>query len=98
MTSKVAVDQAYLTTNLSETEREQLINGELRAIKRMRDFNAQSDRMIAEIKELHLVNKLNVEQITRLYLDATPGLGPENYFERKKEILEFITKVLADIK
>ncbi len=72
MISKVAVDEAYLSTDLSQTEREQLINRDFRALERMREFNAETDQIIEEIKELHFVRKLDVEQITRLYLQSTP--------------------------
>ncbi len=63
MTSKVAVDEAYLTTDLPAAERIRVIKGDEAALKRAGFAKINFDLFIKQIQELYFAKDLNVEQI-----------------------------------
>jgi folate-binding Fe-S cluster repair protein YgfZ len=95
MVTKVAVDEAYLTTDLSHSERKRVIDGNREAIERMKIFNMNIDHTIQDITTLHFVRKLDAEQIAEFYLESAPELSPEEYTKEKNELIEYINKVIA---
>lgn len=82
MPSKVAADETYLTTALSNAERNRIIRGNPAALERMRLHNMDIDRMIRQILDLHFDRKLNTEQIVELFVEYSPP-GTEKDIKRK---------------
>lgn len=94
--STVAVDEAYLTIDLSKKERRKFLKKDSRAIERARLYNEKFDGFIKEIIHLHLVRKPDAHQIAGFYLmpEPDPMRQDESYIKEKKELVDYIKKVI----
>lgn len=97
MLNKVAVDEAYLTTDLSKEERQRVIDNDAEALERGRIFDAETNRFIREINFLHYIGKLDAEKISEFYLLArfVENLDEKMYEQEKKELIDYINRVIA---
>ncbi len=95
MDSKLPANAGYLSTNRSKAERKRLLRGNPAALERMRRFDANIVRVTEEIKKLHFVRKLDVEWIAELYLGSDFEAKTESNIKKKKEMIAFINKVIA---
>ncbi|MBO9728237.1 MAG: hypothetical protein J7623_06320 [Chitinophaga sp.] len=95
MINKVAVDEAYLTTNLTSIERKRFIHGHPDAIERSEIAEMQIQQAITEIRQLHFIKKLDAEQIAELYLISEVGFGDKRYNIEKAKMIAYINKVIA---
>lgn len=92
MVSKVRVNESYLTNNLSGSERARLINGDPAALERGVELGKKTDELIQQIRSFYFVNKLDVEQIAELYLQALP----RRTSKQKAEMIDFIQRVVLE--
>lgn len=95
MVDKVAIDEAYLTADLSARERKLFINGNPDAIERGDIIAEQMDDFIKDVNELHFVRKLGAEQIAQLYMESAPELSVQIYAEEKAALIKYIQKVIT---
>lgn len=97
MLNKVAVDETYLTTDLSREERQRLIDRDAEALGRGRIFEEETIRFIREINFLHSIGKLDPEKIAEFYLKArfTEEWDKQFYEQKNKELIDYINRVIA---
>jgi hypothetical protein len=88
---KVAVNEGYLTTNLSNADRKQLFNGDERALEKMWEHNSKMDSFILEVRRAHVDEGLSAEQITESLIKSNPVVL---FKMRRAEILAYIRRVL----
>lgn len=95
MAKQVSPGEAYLTTDLTQQERKQVIDGTPEAKARMQVFRQRTDRVIQDIVTLHFVRKLDVEEIAELFMGAAPEFNAEAYAKEKKDVIAYINKVIS---
>ena len=95
MINKVPPGEAYLTRNLSSSERQAVIDGDPEAKERMKLFKMNVDRLIQDITTLHFSRRLNSEQIAELYMESLQDLSAEDYAQEKKDLITYINKVIT---
>ena len=88
---KVAVNEGYLTTNLSNADRKRLFSGDEKALEKMWEHNAKMDSFILEIRRAHVDEGLSAEQITESLIKSNPGML---FKMGRAEILAYIKRVL----
>ena len=91
---KVAVDEAYLTVELSAEDRKALIDGQLNAMYKRKLFNENFNLFIGKINDIYFIDQLNEEQIADKYLASQTFPDAESYAERKREMADYIRKVV----
>ena len=91
-------DEAYLTTDLSETERQKIINKDIDAVERAEYFNKQSNNFIAQIVYLYFTAKLEINLIADFYLLNDRELFQQEglYETERKMLVNYINKVIAN--
>ena len=94
MPSIVDPGMAYLTTDLTQAERNALIRGDAAALTRAEDYAAETNQFISEVRYLHDVGKMDASQILGFYNTVNPDPNPEGQFE----LLEYIKKIIAHYK
>ncbi|WP_238430356.1 hypothetical protein [Chitinophaga agri] len=93
--NKVSPGEAYLTVDLSQEERQRVLDGAPEAKARMEEFKQHTDRVIKDIVTLHYVRKLDVEEIAELYLGSSSRFNVEGHAQKKKELMVYINKVIS---
>lgn len=91
--SKVKVDTTYLTTKLSNAERNRLFKGDPDALQRATDYEAFIDKLIRQIEHLHVVQHLDAKQIFDVYV--MPEFGVRATKKQLAEMLQYVEKVIA---
>ena len=96
MISSVPANETFLTNNLSEAERNRVINRDRNTLNRMQQRDATADRMIRQIRELHFTEGLSAEEIAEVlyrksYRMSNMGKVAE---EQRKGLVEYIKKVI----
>lgn len=92
MESRIPVDTAYLSTNLTATERKKLLNGHPDALKRSRQYQQEVELFINQVVYLHFEAGLTPLQITAFY-----RIGQErnsNNIREAEELLAYIERVI----
>lgn len=92
-TELVPADTTYLSSNLTGREQRKLFNGDAAALERARQYDAETDKLIAEIRKLYFEEQMQVPVIANFYFDKYP-----HHFlieERKQEFIDFIKKVIT---
>ncbi|WP_281613622.1 hypothetical protein [Flammeovirga sp. SubArs3] len=82
----VDVDKTYLTNDLSEEEKEKVLNNDLDATMRGIEKEIQSQQIIDHIKDLHFNHELNVDQISTFFTYEND--------ENKEKLFDFIQRVI----
>jgi len=95
LTSKVAVDETYLTTNLPYAERKGVIDGNPQVLERMLAYNKNLDLVIQQIRELYYIKNLEAGEIADLLLESFPTDRIAAYKDEKRELLGYIERVIA---
>ena len=85
-------DMAYLTTNTPSSEKIRLLNRDENSLKRARDFETETERIIKEIEDLYFIDNLEPESIA----DSFEGKYQiTNYGgDQRKAMIEYINKVI----
>ncbi|MDP2161858.1 MAG: hypothetical protein Q8K02_15355 [Flavobacterium sp.] len=92
MPTKVSVDNSYLTIDITQEERNKLINNDPDAIERANHFDAEIDDYIKQVKYLHFVAKLEANMIADFYL--IPKANHEILPNEKEDLLNYIEKII----
>jgi excinuclease UvrABC ATPase subunit len=92
MVSKIAADNTYLSTSISQDERKRLFNSNQGALQRANDFDYQINTFIQQIEYLHFIGNLDSKTIFHFY--CIPRLESEMSIEEKQELLEYIETVI----
>ncbi|NIG53416.1 hypothetical protein [Chitinophaga sp. Cy-1792] len=95
MISKVAVNEEYFTTALTQKERLKVIAGDPKALDRMQKHNERRATFIADITRMYFMENMEVEDIVEVYLQQDKGLSPTAYQQRKEELTDYIRKVAS---
>lgn len=90
--SKVAVDTAYLTIDLSRDERKRLLEGDSAALERAIEAEAATKSNIATIERLYFVEKQAINQICD-YIFSTHGEREFSEYDRDVT-LDYIKRVI----
>lgn len=85
-------DTEYLTTDLPEGERKKLINGDIGALQRSKQHEAEVDKIIKQIEHLYYIENQEAEQIADYLLRKYGRLG--NPSTQRQETIEYIEKVI----
>ena len=85
LTTKIPADETYLTMDLPKKERKKLLNNNLEATLRAKEFNRSFGEFIAQIKTLHEEQGLDADQIAEQFLKDYP----ESSYD-KAEWLDYI--------
>jgi hypothetical protein len=93
MLANVSADNTYLTTDISQEERKRLFNSDEGATQRANYYDSQVSNFIKQIKYLHNVGNLELDEIVNFYL--IPKSEEETSLEEKQELLEYIEKVIS---
>lgn len=88
----VSADTEYLTTDLLESERKRLLNGDTGALQRAEEHEAEVNKIIEQIEHLFYIENQEVDQIAD-YLLRKYGIS-ENSSTQRQEIMEYIEKVI----
>ncbi len=96
MPSKVSVDNTYLTIDISQEERQRLINNDEEAIQRAHQYEAQMNTFILQIEYLHFMGNLEPLQIAEFYL--IPKNESEVVAAQKDELIDYIERVIENKK
>lgn len=95
MAANVAVDEVYLTTDLTDRERMRLINKDPEAVMRAASYEKNLDDLLEQIRHLYFTENLNADEIAAYYLQAGPDMDHATYIRHKKELIEYINEVVA---
>lgn len=68
MLAKVSVDNSYLTIDITQEERNKLINNDPDTVKRANHFENELDGFIKQVEYLHFVANLDAIKIADFYL------------------------------
>lgn len=88
--NKVSLDNTYLTTDLTETEKMKIINGDEQVILRGIHFEEKADAFINKVKFLNINTSLTAEKITEFYLIPEK----ETSIDHKEELLDYIKRIV----
>ena len=88
----VAANAAYLTLDLSHSERERFMHGHPDALKRARKFEENVENFVAQIRYLHSEGNMKSESIAHFFLIGTKL--SDKYEQEKKEMIEYVERVL----
>ncbi|WP_051197547.1 hypothetical protein [Flavobacterium soli] len=93
MLSKISIDNMYLTTNITQDERQKLINNDSDALKRAAYYEMEVNDFIKQVEYLYFTANLNVDAIVEFYLIAKtePEISPsekENFIDYIERIIE----------
>jgi hypothetical protein len=92
MISKVDINESFLTTDLSSSERKKLIDGD----SSMRRYAKQQETRIADficqVEYLHFTGNLSVRQIADFYLTAKSK--PENDAAERRLLVDYIERII----
>jgi hypothetical protein len=89
--SKIAVDNGYLTMDLSAAERKRLIANDHGALQRAFNRETQTNNFVTEVSFLHFNAHLNSNQIFDFYMLHETEI---NIAERK-ELLAYINRIIG---
>jgi hypothetical protein len=94
--SKVAVDEAFLTTDIPKRMRKKLFAQDEKALETAKSFNENMENVIEQIIHLHAVEKMNALQIAEFYLSPEPPPFKQNaqYKRDKQEFVDYIKEVI----
>jgi len=88
----VSADIEYLTTDLPGEERRRLYNGDIGALKRAKEFEAQIIKTIEQIEHLYYIENLEPKQIAEYLFNVHEKC---NYTATEKQKLnQYIEKVI----
>ena len=96
MLSKVSVDNAYLTNNLTEQERKNVINNDWNALQRAKLLEEQVNDFIMQVEYLHFNANLEAKTIAELYL--IPKTKSEVSSTEKAELIDYIEEIIENSK
>lgn len=96
MESKIPVDTAFLTTNLSKEDREKLINSDSELIEKAHLRDMEFNRFIREIVHLYFTENMSAEEIADHFLSFNPATRSNNrqYESYRKELIEYVNRVI----
>lgn len=89
MISRVPVDETFLASNLSEAERQRVIDQDRNTLDRMQQYH---DRMIRQIRAMHFTEGLNAGEIADALYRKSYRM--KNFEEQRMELIEYIKKVI----
>lgn len=92
MLTKVSVDNSYLTIDITQEERNKLINNDPNALERANRFDREIDGFIKQVIYLHFVAKLDANTIADFYL--IPKAEHEILPNEKEDILNHIKLII----
>lgn len=92
MLSKLSADTTYLTTDISQDEREKLINNDSEALKRAGYYDKEINGFIKQIEYLYFTANLDVNMITEFYLISTTE--PEMSVIEKEEFVNYVMRII----
>ncbi|MBE8725712.1 hypothetical protein [Flavobacterium hungaricum] len=90
--SKVAVDCAYLTIDLPESEIEKIKEGDRETIEKGRQRDLFVDNLIQFVEHQHLSHDMNVQDIANLYLSTEDEKAA--FSVDKKSLVLYIQKII----
>ncbi len=93
---KTPVDTTYLSTDIPAREAIKLQNGDKEALIRAKQLDIDLDNLIKEIEYFYFDDKMDINQIANYYFAKYPNAYVNEY--AKKELIEFIQKVIAHSK
>ena len=96
MLSNVSVDNAYLTNNLTEQERKNVINNDQHALQRASLLEKQVNDFIMQVEYLHFNGNMNANKIAEFYL--LPKTKPEVSSNEKAELIDYIGRIIENRK
>lgn len=94
MVANVEINEAYLTVDLSSRERLLLINKDPETIMRAASYEQSVEDFIQHIRHQYFSQNRSVDEIARYYLDSGWGLEPDRYKSQKKELIDYINRVI----
>ena len=90
---KIPVDMTYLTTNISDAEKDRLLTHDEGAHDRARHMEMNLDNFIKEVHYLHFVGNMDANKITDFYfLHQSPNEIKE---ESMDEFFDYIKQIIA---
>ncbi|NII27074.1 hypothetical protein HB364_18435 [Pseudoflavitalea sp. X16] len=95
MVANVAVDEAYLTTDLTNRVRMRLINKDPEAVMRAASHEQSMDDFIEQVRRLYFAENRSTEEIATIYLQSGLDMDHATYIREKKELIEYINRVVA---
>lgn len=91
---KVAVDESYLTTDLSPEEHLNLLRQDPAALEQARQYDERIDNFIKQILHLHTVGNMDPLQIAEFYLIPEPEYKSKLYLKEKEELADYIRRAI----
>jgi hypothetical protein len=92
MIYRVKADNSYLTTGISQDERNRLFDGEVETTLRAEDFDNHINDFIKQIEYLYFVGNLDEIKIADFYLINKPVSN--ELISKKQELIEYVQKVV----
>lgn len=92
MLSKISVDNMYLTTDITQDERQKLINNDSDALERAAYYEMEVNGFIRQVEFLYFTANLNMDMIVEFYLIAKtePEISPSE----KEEFIDYIERII----
>lgn len=88
----LSADTGYLTTDLSEDERERLRRGDAGALQRAGEFTAMINNFIEEIEHLYYIDNMQPGEIADYLLERSGE--PADELTERAETIDYIKKVI----
>lgn len=95
MVANVAVDEVYLTTDLTIRERMRLINKDPEAVMRAVSHEQSIDDFIEQTRRLYFTGNMNADEIAMYYLQSGLNMEYETYKQQKKELVDYINRIIG---
>jgi hypothetical protein len=95
MIANVAVDEVYLTTDLSDRERLRLINRAPEAIMRAVSYERSLENFIEEVRSLHFTDNMSSEEIAHYYLQPEMHMEYQAFIAKKQELVSYINRIIG---
>ena len=89
--SKIPVNMAYLTKDISTEERNMVLKGDSDALSRAEWYDSELNDFITEVDFLYFKGNLNSELITDFFL-----IGRATDETDRAELLDYITQIISE--
>ena len=92
--STINFDTEYLTIDLPKGERKKLIKGDVEALQRAKEYQAETEKIIKEIEYFHYIKNQEANQIADYFLRKYRI--PDISTTERQELLEYIETVIKN--